>query len=304
MIHKLSRFFYYLFNKPSAIVDAVLFLFSPIISDKLYLKIKFWIEMGYWMNFSEPMKFNEKLQWLKLYDRKPEYTKMVDKIGAKELVAERIGEEYIIPTIGVYDTFDEINFDSLPNQFVIKCSHDSGGTYVCQDKLDMNIDFVRKKINKSLKSNYYRKFREWPYKNVKPRIIIEKYMEDESGDLADYKFSCFNGNAHNVMICYDRKSNDTKFYFFNRKWELLRYNKRGLIAPENFTLPKPKELDKMFDIAEKLSKSIPYARIDLYNINGQIYFGEITFYPQSGFDSNLLEETDKLFGNLINIDNI
>lgn len=291
-------------KNPWVLLYALFLRIGRFIPDKLYLSVLYRRIMRKRINWNNPKTFNEKLQWLKLNDRKPIYTTMVDKYEAKEYVSKIIGSEYIIPTIGVYNSFDEIDFSTLPNQFVIKCTHDSGGTYVCRDKSQIDINSIRRKINKSLKSNYYYNYREWPYKKVEPRIIIEEYIEDETGDIADYKFSCFDGKAHNVMICYDRKSNDTKFYFFNRKWELLKYNKRGLSVPENFTIPKPKELNKMFDIAEKLSQSIPYVRIDLYNIKGRIYFGEITFYPQSGFDSNLLEETDKLFGDLIKLDNI
>ncbi len=271
------------------------------LNDAFYLKIIYYQTFNKKLDLSNPKTFNEKLQWLKLYDRNPEYTKMVDKYEVKKYVAEKIGEEYIIPTIGIYDSFEEINFKELPDQFVIKCTHDSGGIVICKDKSNFNIEETRKKINKCMKNNYYRNWREWPYKNVKPRIIIEKYMEDKNKELNDYKFFCFDGVADNVMVCLDRKLGKPKFYFFDKDWRLLRINKRGVSAPQNFTISRPDNLDKMFQIANQLSKNIPFSRIDLYNIDGKIYFGEITFYPQSGFDNNLLEKTDIEFGKKIKL---
>ena len=277
--------------------------FAFFIPDSLYLSLMFRLKMGRSLNLKNPQTFNEKLQWLKLYNRKSEYTQMVDKFAVKQYVASIIGEEYIVPTLGVWDKFDDINFDSLPRQFVLKTTNGGGGggVVVCKDKTTLDINTAKHKLNKSLKSSIYRNLKEWPYKNVKPRIIAEQYLEDCSGDLVDYKFTCTDGVAHNVMLCLDRKSGSTKFYFFDRSWNLLRLNIRGKNAPEGFTLPKPESIDKMFEIAAKLSEGLPYARIDLYNVNGNIYFGEITFFPQSGFDSNLLPETDQYFGNLINL---
>ncbi len=271
-------------------------------SDIKYLNKKYEVFMGKKLNIEQPRTFNEKLQWLKLYDRKPEYSKMVDKYDAKEYVADKIGEEYIIPTLGVWDRFEDIDFDSLPNQFVLKCTHDSGGLVICKDKSTLDIKKAKEKINKSLKQNFFFKGREWPYKNVKPRIIAEKYMVDSSvNELRDYKFFCFDGQVDCVMVCFDRSSGDTKFYFFDRTWNLLRYNIRGKEAPENFTIPKPSNMNEMFDIAEELSKGLPFARVDLYSVSGKTYFGEITFFPASGFDKNLLSETDRHWGSRIDI---
>lgn len=273
-----------------------------LIPDKLYLELMFRRRMGKKLNLDNPRTFNEKLQWLKLYDRRPEYTKMVDKYAVKKYVADIIGEEYIIPTLGVWESFDEIDFSQLPNQFVLKCTHDSGGLVICRDKSRFDRESARKKIDKSLKRNYYYSGREWPYKNVPPRIIAEKYMEDsKTKELRDYKFFCFNGYVDCVMICLDRYTGDTKFYFFDKYWNLKRLNKRGKEAPENFTLPKPECIDEMFEIAAALSKNIPFMRVDLYQSNGKVYFGELTFFPDSGFDANLLSKTDKYFGDLINL---
>jgi hypothetical protein len=268
--------------------------------DALYLKIVFPMYTGYKLDLRNPKTFNEKLQWLKLYDRNPAYTQMVDKYGVREYIAKKIGEEYLIPLLGVWERFEDIDFSQLPDQFVLKPTHDSGSVVICKDKSKLDISAAQKKINKSLKRNFYYMGREWPYKNVKPRIIAEKYMADESGELKDYKFYCFNGVVDCVMVCFDRKTGDTKYYFFDNSWNLKRINKRGKEAPENFTLTKPKYIDKMFSLAETLSTEIPYVRVDLYELNSKIYFGELTFYPSSGFDPNYLKETDEYFGNLIN----
>lgn len=270
--------------------------------DELYLKFFYRIVMGKKLNLDNPQTFNEKLQWLKLHDRKDIYTTMVDKYEAKKYVAEQIGEEYIIPTLGVWDSFDDIDFDSLPNQFVLKCTHDSGGLVICRDKSTFDKNSARKKINRSLKSNFFWFGREWPYKAVKPRIIAEPYMEDaQEKELRDYKFFCFDGYVDNVMLAMDRVSGDPKFYFFNQDWKLMRLNIRGRNAPKDFTLPKPKAIDQMFQLAAELSKGISFVRVDLYYCNGQIYFGEMTFFPQSGFDANLLRETDEYLGNMIKL---
>ena len=274
-------------------------------NDEKYLKIRYKLAFGQSLYLEHPQTFNEKLQWLKLYDRRPEYTMMVDKYKVREYIAEKLGEEYLIPLLGVWDNPDEIDFDALPNQFVLKCNHNSGlGMCICKDKSKLDIPKTKSELKKGLKQDYYLTGREWPYKNVPRKIICEKYMSDGTGDLRDYKFFCFDGNVDCVMVCFDRSSGDTKFYFFDRTWNLLRYNIRGKNAPENFTISKPSNIDEMFDIAEKISNGIPFSRIDLYSVSGRIYFGEITFFPDSGLDSNLLPETDMHWGEMINISKI
>lgn len=274
-----------------------------LLPDRIYLQIVFRLEMGYKLDLDNPQTFSEKLQWLKLYNRKPEYTTMVDKASVKEYVAKIIGEEYIIPTLGVWDRFEDIDFDSLPNQFVLKTTHGGGntGVVICKDKSSFDMASTKAKLNKSLRSCIYRRYKEWPYKDVKHRIIAEEYITDSTGELNDYKFSTYNGEVTDVMICLERNSGDTKFYFFDSNWNLLRYNKRGKDAPTDFTIPKPENMDKMFEIAAALSKNTPYLRVDLYNVDGKVYFGELTFFPQSGFDRNLLKETEILFGSRIKI---
>ena len=277
--------------------------FLYLLPDRLYLQIVFRLEMGYKLDLDNPQTFSEKLQWLKLYNRKPEYTTMVDKAAVKEYVAKIIGKEHIIPTLGVWDRFEDIDFDSLPNQFVLKTTHGGGntGVVICKDKSSFDMASAKAKLNKSIRSCIYRRYKEWPYKDVKHKIIAEEYITDSNGELNDYKFSTYNGEATDVMICLERNSGDTKFYFFDSNWNLLRYNKRGKSAPSDFTVPRPQNMDKMFDIAAALSTNIPYLRVDLYNVDGKIYFGELTFFPQSGFDRNLLKETEILFGSRIKL---
>lgn len=269
--------------------------------DEEYLKKKFKAKIGKELNLKSPTTFNEKLQWLKLNDKNPEYTTMVDKYEVKKYVADRIGEQYIIPTYGVWNKFEDIDFDNLPEQFVLKCTHDSGGLAICRDKSKFDIDAAKKKIIKSLQNNYFYNGREWPYKNVSARIIAEKYMTDneKSEGFTDYKFFCFYGKVDCVMVCLDRYTGDTKFYFFDNEWKLKRLNKRGKAAPADFTVPKPKCMDQMFEIAAKLSQGIPFVRVDLYQSCGKIYFGELTFYPDSGFDANILPEADEYWGKLL-----
>ena len=272
--------------------------------DEKYLKRKYQAVMGKKLNLDNPVTFNEKLQWLKLHDRRPEYTMMVDKYKVRDYIAEKLGEEYLIPLLGVWDDPDDIDFDALPNQFVLKCNHNSGlGMCICKDKSKLDIEKVKKELRKGLVQDYYLTGREWPYKDVPRKIICEQYMEDSSqkDSLTDYKFFCFNGVADCVMVCLDRFSGDTKFYFFDKNWKLKRLNIRGKNAPEGFSIPKPSCMDKMFRIAEQLSEGLSFSRIDLYECNGKIYFGEITIFPASGFDANLLPETDQYFGEMIDL---
>ena len=198
--------------------------------DELYLKKKFKSVMGKELDLEHPTTFNEKLQWLKLYDRKPEYTMMVDKYLVRKYIAEKLGTEYLIPLVGAWDDPDEIDFEQLPQQFVLKCNHNSGtGMCICKDKSKLSIPKVKAELRKGLEENYYLTGREWPYKNVPRKIICEKFMKDDSGaaELTDYKFFCFDGRVDSVMVCTERSSGNPKFYFFNQEWQLMRYNKRG-----------------------------------------------------------------------------
>jgi hypothetical protein len=258
--------------------------------------------MGKKLNLDNPITYNEKLQWLKLYDRNPGYTALVDKCEVKVKVAEIIGEEYIIPTIGVYEKFDDIDFDLLPNQFVIKCTHDSGGLVICRDKSKLDISAARNKINKFLKRKYYYQWREWPYKNVKPRIIVEQYMEDTSTrELRDYKFFCFGGVPKLIFIASDRQKagEETKFDFFDMDFNHLPFTN----GHPNAAVPpaKPAMFEKMKELAAKLSSGIPHVRVDFYEVDGRIYFGEMTFYHWSGMVPFDPEEWDYTLGSWITL---
>ena len=262
------------------------------------------VYMGHSLDLLHPRTFNEKLQWLKIHDRNPLYTSLVDKYEVKQYVADRIGEKYIIPTLGIWGHFDDIDFSALPNRFVLKCTHDSGGVVICKDKEKLNKKVAKNLLEKCLKRNYYWHGREWPYKNVHPKIIAEKFISDKGNidtKLTDYKFFCFNGKVNNVMVCLDRDSGATKFYFFSPDWKFMRINKCGKAAPIDFTLPKPECLDEMVFVAEKLAKELPFVRIDLYQSNKMVYFGEITFFSDSGFDSDILQETDLEWGRMIKL---
>ena len=256
------------------IVTKLYFLFP----ERLYLIILYYLKMDKSLHLDNPKTMNEKLQWLKLYNRKPEYTQMVDKVLAKKYAADIIGEEHIVPTLGVWNHFDEIDFDQLPNQFVLKTNHGGGslGVVICKDKNTFNKVSAKKKLEKSLKTDLSRLYVEWPYRNIERKIMAETYLGD---NLTDYKFYCFDGEADVVLNCIERNTGHPKFYFFDKEWNLRRLNKRGKEAPEGFTLPKPEGMDEMFDVAAKLSEGLPYARIDLYNIEGKIYFGEKIILP-------------------------
>ena len=271
------------------------------LKDKVFLSYRYESIFKKKLNLVNPQTYNEKIQWLKLNDRKDIYTTMVDKYEAKRYVANIIGEEYVIPTIGVYNSFDEIDFDKLPKQFVIKCTHDSGGVIVVKDKNKLNIDDVKSLISKSLKTNFYYRGREWPYKNVKPRIIIEPYLEDKKvHELRDYKFFAFSGKVKLMFIASNRQGKgDTYFDFFDRNFKHLDIINGHPMNPKG--VEKPKNYKKMIELAEKLSNKVPQVRIDFYEINGKIYFGEITFYHWSGFTPFEPEEWDLKLGKLIEL---
>lgn len=269
-------------------------------NDEEYLKKLFKCHMKRELNLDNPQTFNEKLQWLKLYDRKPEYTTMVDKYAVKKYVADVIGEEYIIPTLGVWNHFDEIDFDKLPNQFVLKCTHDSGGIVICTDKSNLDLKAAKKKIEKCLRRNYYWSSREWPYKNVKPRIIAEKYMSDEGKEeLSDYKVLCFNGepkivevhkgrfNGQHTQDCYDE--------FWN-KTDIEQYD----LPKTDEIMPKPAFLEEMLHLSKLLSKDLIHVRVDWYFTNNRLYFGELTFFDGSGYNL-FCGNADELLGSWIKL---
>ncbi|MCX7883741.1 MAG: glycosyl transferase [Caloramator sp.] len=254
--------------------------------------------MDYRLDLQNPKTFNEKLQWLKLYDRNPLYTKLVDKYEVRKYIAETIGEEYLVPLIGVWDKFEEIHFNKLPNQFVLKCTHDSGGVVICKDKNNFDIEKARKKINKALKRNYYYYGREWPYKNVKPRIICEEFISDKETTPDDYKVLCFNGKAKLIEVHIDRFGNH-KQDFYDIKWNKTKISQGNINS--NYFYEKPKLLEKMLELSEILANNMYHIRIDWFMINDKLYFGEITFFDGSGFDPFDNIEDDYLLGSWIDL---
>lgn len=288
-------------KNPRKIILGLLTYTASIWPDKLYLQLRYYLEMGQILNIKNPHTFNEKLQWLKLYNRRPEYTTMVDKYAVKQYVADIIGEEYIIPTLGIWNKFNEINFEDLPNQFVLKCTHDSGGLIICKDKSKLNIDDARKKIEASLQNNYYPLYKEWPYKNVPPRIIAEQYLKDGDEELEDYKVHNFNGEPKFILVCRNRfKDSPLVNDFYSEKWELLDVRRPGhpnSLEPQS----PPSELQEMLRLSKLLSKDIPFLRTDFYISNHKVFFGELTFFPAGGMVKFVPEEWDEIFGSYLKI---
>lgn len=296
MIGKLKR----AFHKPKRIFTYLLRIMAPIIPDRLYLKMLFRLHMGYNLNLDNPQTFSEKLQWLKLYNRKPEHTRMVDKYEAKKYVAENIGQEYIIPTLGVWNSVDDINFDALPNQFVLKTTHGGGntGVIICRDKSTLDIPKAKAKLKKSLGKCIYRQFREWPYKNVKRRIIAETLIGD--GQMNDYKFFCFDGDVKLCQVISGREST-MSIDFFDKEWRHQPFHEPKEYPFSVHEITKPKLYDKMWDIARSLCIEHCFIRVDLYEANDHIYFGELTFFPTSGMGGFDPKEWDYTLGQWIKL---
>lgn len=290
--------------KPRVILSVFFDKIGFIIPDKLYLQIMFRINTGKMLNLKHPVTFSEKLQWLKLYNRLPAYTCMVDKIATKTYVIEKLGEEYIIPTLGVWDDPDNIDFDALPDRFVLKCNHNSGlGMCICRNKSKLDFEKVRSELRRGLKQNYFLHGREWPYKDVPRRILAEKFMVDESGtELKDYKFFCFHGEPCLCQVVSDRWT-DEKIDFYDMDWNRL-IGLIGLsydVTNSEMDIPCPYSFSNMKRMAKILAKDIPFSRIDFYEINQKPYLGEITFFPASGFGEFRPKEWNERLGKLIKL---
>lgn len=276
-----------------------------LLPDKPYLSLKFYKVFGRFPNWNNPQSFSEKLQWLKLYDRNPEYTKMVDKYAVKEFVASIIGEEYVIPTLGVWDRPEDIEWDKLPNQFVLKTTHGGGndGVIICRDINTFDCKKAIIQLNKNMKTDLYVVWREWPYKNVPRRIIAEKYIEPKPNvkDLPDYKWYCFNGEPKYCQVIQNRTTEET-IDFYDTDWNRQEFIGLNPAArPSARPVARPVYLESHIRIACELSKGIPFSRIDLYETGEKIYFGEITFYPLSGMGSFNPEQWNNILGNLIKL---
>ncbi len=274
--------------------------------DKNYLELRYAMYFeGKVINWDNPKTFNEKLQWLKLYDRNSEYIKLVDKYEFKKHIAGVLGEEFVIPTLGVWDTVEEIEWDNLPNQFVLKCTHDSGSVLICRDKNNFNIEEATEKLKRSYECDFYLMGREWPYKDVKHRIIAEQYMQDGvKSELRDYKFYCFSGVPKFLYISEGLENHKTARISFidieGDKWEFAPFRRTDF--REFATLPQiPDNYREMFRIAEILSEDYPFVRVDLYTINGKIYPSELTFTPGAGFTKYEPEEWNYRLGDMIKL---
>lgn len=272
-----------------------------ILSDKAYIKLMFRIRVGKHLNLKNPKSFNEKLQWLKLYNRKDIYREMADKYKVREIIKQKIGEEYLIPLLGVYNSFDEIDFDKLPKQFVIKCNHDSGSVVVCNDKDNFDKEKAQEKIEKALKKDYYLIGREWQYKNIERKIVVEKYLNEISNeDLRDYKFFIFNGKLAYILVCSNRFTK-VKFTFFDKNGKFMDCRQGGAEYDKSIKLPS--NYKKMVELAEKLAEDTIQVRVDFYDINGKIYFGELTFFDSSGYAKFSPEEWDYKIGDMLKLPN-
>ncbi len=271
-----------------------------LLDDETVLKFSYRYCLKRKLNLMNPQTFNEKLQWLKLYYRKSDFKKMVDKFEVKKYISNILGNDYIIPTLGIYNTFDEINFDDLPEKFVIKCTHDSGGFVICNDKNNFDIRSAKRIINKFMNRNYFLLHREWPYKDVKHRILIEKYMGD---NLNDYKIFCFNGEPKFTLVCSNRNGDFKNTDFYDNNWNLMPFTRKNHDNNPN-GISRPFNFQEMLDIAKKLSKNIPFVRVDLYSIDNCIYFGELTFFPSAGFEGFEPNDWDKIIGDMLLLPNL
>lgn len=278
--------------------------FYDNMDDEKYLKRKYKACMGKELHLDSPQTFNEKLQWLKLHDRKPEYTMMVDKYAVRKYIADTIGEEYLIPLLGVWDNPDDIDFDALPNQFVLKCNHNSGlGMCICKDKSQLDIEKVKAGLRKGLGQDYYLTCREWPYKDVPRKIVCEKYMTDSrTNDLYDYKFFCFGGEVKCFKVDYDRFIEHHANYF-DKNGNILPFGEADLPPIYDKNIKMTKSLEKMCELAEKLTAGKPFLRADFYDVEGKIYFGELTFYPASGMGKFTDDSWNECLGKWLKLSN-
>lgn len=305
---KIKTAFRLLCNNRSLFLSAVLKTIPGIFNDKQYLSLQYKLRMGHNIDWESPQTFTEKIQWLKLYNRKPEYSQMVDKYAVKDYVRAIVGDKYIIPTLGVWDRVDEIDFDMLPDKFVLKTTHGGGGSgvIICKDKASLDIANVKKRLSKSMKQKIYEYNREWPYKYVKPRIIAEQLLEDSCNpsNLPDFKFYCFNGVPQYCQVIRDRSTKET-IDFYDMEWNHMPFVGLNPVARNGLTpVARPSNLEDMKRVCRVLAKDIPFARVDLYEVNGREFFGEITFYPAGGFGTFTPNEWNSKLGELLKLEGI
>lgn len=262
--------------------------------DEIYLKIIYYCKTGKRLNLKDPKSYNQKLQWIKLYDRRSEYTTYVDKLKVREYIKEKIGQEYLIPLIEEYDSIEEIKWEELPNKFVLKCTHNSGGNIICTNKEELDIEKTKKKLKKWMKRNWFWHGREWAYKDVIPKIICEQYMSNSDGTLNDYKILCFNGKAKYIQVHRDRYINHTQT-FYDLKGNRLPFHHK---AYKQSSIKKI-DVNKLQDIirlAETLSRGYYQMRVDFYLVEGRPFFGEITLYNFNGFVEMEPDQYNEILG--------
>lgn len=271
--------------------------------DKSYAKAMYVAWTGKHLHLHNPKRFNEKIQWIKLYYRRNIMTQLADKYAVREWIKDTIGEEYLIPLLGVYDSFDEIDFDKLPNEFVLKCNHDCDSVIVVKDKSSLDVDAAREKLSSCLSRNYYYFAQEWVYKNIPPKIVIEKLLKDNTTDkIKDYKFFCFNGEPRIIYVSLNDVIIDGKYAidYYDINFDKLPITHRTH-PNSNVTLSKPFCLNKMVELASALSKEFPFVRVDFYEVNRKIYFGEMTFYPTGGFGDLKPDKWNDILGSWLQL---
>lgn len=282
------------------IVKKAILATTRIIPDELYLRIAYRLVTGKTLHLNPPVTFNEKLQWLKLHNRQPLFTQMVDKYGVREFIKERIGEEYLIPVYGVWDKPEDVDFSALPDRFVLKCTHDCGGVIICRDKSTFNKEEAIASLKECMKKNFYYQGREWPYKNVIPRVYAEAYLEDNGEtQLTDYKVFNFNGNPRIIQVDFDRYT-DHKRKFFDTEWKEMNITFHRPYQ-SNKVIKKPACMDEMLELSRKLSAGFPHLRTDFYIVNDKLYVGEMTFFHGTGFGKWTPESFDAEMGSWLDL---
>lgn len=287
----------FIFHNPKGMALIAIQKMEKVLPDRLYLKMLFKLKVGYKLNLKNPKTFNEKLSWIKLYDRQPLYTRLADKYAVKKYVAERIGGSYVVDNYLVAESWEEIDFDILPNQFVLKCTHDSSGVFVCRDKQQFDFERVRQEVTVNLQRNYFYSGREWPYMHIKPRIIVDRYLDDHTGnELRDYKFWCFNGKP-TYMYCTIKGANIYENFYDMQFRPVMIDHGFPRHQPE---FERPKNFELMKELATKLSEGIPFVRVDFFDVDDKVYFGEFTFYDWGGLKS-FGGDWDQKLGELIQL---
>lgn len=283
-----------------SVTRRIRFELGKMVPDRVYLQCRYKRLMGKKLNLNPPVTYNEKLNWLKLYDRNPLYTKLADKYAVRDYVKEKIGEEYLVPLLGVWNSPKDIDFNKLPDQFVLKCTHDSGSYIVCKEKKSFDTAGAVKKLKENLKINYYYYSREWVYKDIPHRVIAEQYLEDlEDKETRDYKIFVFDGEPKFLYIATDRGIGETKFDYYDMRFHHIDVKQH--YPNTSKIIHKPDNFDLMISLAKKLAEGLKHVRVDFYDVNGRVYFSEYTFYNNGGVTPYEPDRWDYIFGENLRI---